>query len=119
MAGVQMIVPAEARYVRAIRLVAASLAADIGFDVDELDDIRVAVDELCTLFRPRGSNGSIELELVTTAGTELVVTGRYRGDGDVVEADWLVAEILAATADDFELPTPASPAFRYIRRHAR
>jgi hypothetical protein len=117
MAGVQMIVPAQARYVRAVRLVAASLAADLGFDVDELDDIRVAVNELCTLFQPSDGDGSIELELATDGDGELLVSGRYQGGGAVAEIDWLVAEILAATADEVVLPTADSPWFRYVRRH--
>jgi anti-sigma regulatory factor (Ser/Thr protein kinase) len=73
-----MIVPAEARYVRAVRLVAASLAADSGFDVEELEDVRVAVDELCALFKPSDDTATIELDFTSTDG-ELQVSGRYLG----------------------------------------
>jgi hypothetical protein len=113
-----MIVPAEARYVRAVRLVAASLAADAGFDVDELDDVRIAVAELCALFSPLDTSAVIELDF-STAGGDLQVSGRYLGPGDVITADWLVSEILTATSDEVVLPTPASPRFNYLRCRAR
>jgi hypothetical protein len=118
MSGVRMTVPAEARYVRAVRLVAASLAADCGFDVDELDDVRVAVDELCALFRPLDQTAAIELDF-TAADGELLVSGRYLGLGEVVHADWLVVEILDATSDEVVLPSAASPTFRYLRCRER
>jgi hypothetical protein len=112
-----MIVPAEARYVRAVRLVAASLAADAGFDVDEVDDVRVAVDELCALFSPLDSSAAIELDFTAVDG-ELRVAGRYQGEGDVLAADWLVTEILTATSDEVVLPSAASPEFHYLRCRA-
>ena len=31
---------------RVVRMVAATLVADDGFDIDEVDDVRMAVDEL-------------------------------------------------------------------------
>ncbi|MCB1003894.1 MAG: hypothetical protein KDB35_06875 [Acidimicrobiales bacterium] len=43
---VRLHLPADSRYLRLLRLVASSMAADLGFPVDELEEVRVAVDEL-------------------------------------------------------------------------
>lgn len=42
---VRLSVPASPRHAATARMVAASLAADAGFDVDEIDDLRLAVNE--------------------------------------------------------------------------
>jgi len=41
--------PASSEHLRVLRLVSSSLAASLGLDVDQLDDLRIAVDELCSL----------------------------------------------------------------------
>lgn len=46
---VQLIVPAEAGSARLARLVAAALAADANFTIDDTEDLRVAVSELVAL----------------------------------------------------------------------
>ena len=115
MSVVMLTVPAEPAYVRAVRLVAASLAADLGFDVERLEDVRVAVDELCSLFLPDTDDGAIELRFLPVDGC-LEVTGRYLGQGRVTRVDPLVSEILDATTDELDVPTEELPAFRFVRR---
>jgi len=44
-----MTLPAKGRYVRVARLVASGLANELGFGVDRLDDVRLAVGEACAL----------------------------------------------------------------------
>lgn len=43
---VYMVVAPDARHLRALRLVAADAGGRAGFDVSEVDDLRIAVDEL-------------------------------------------------------------------------
>jgi hypothetical protein len=40
-------VPADVGHLRTVRLVAADAADRAGFDCDETDDLRIAVDEMC------------------------------------------------------------------------
>ena len=42
---VELRLPAESRHAATARVVAASLAADLGFNVDEIDDLRLGVNE--------------------------------------------------------------------------
>ena len=44
---VELTVPARSEHLRVLRLVTASIAASLEFDVDQLDDLRIAIDELC------------------------------------------------------------------------
>jgi hypothetical protein len=65
------------RYIRVARAVASSLAAARGFDVDEIDDLRIAVDELCNALLALGNGCDITLEFSDDEGEGdcVVVTG--------------------------------------------
>ena len=41
--------PPQPRFIRVARLVAAGLANELGFGVDRLDDVRLAIGEACAL----------------------------------------------------------------------
>jgi hypothetical protein len=44
---VRVVMPAASEYLRVARLVAADAAARAGLDCEEVEDFRIAVDELC------------------------------------------------------------------------
>lgn len=44
----KFIVPGKPEYIGAIRLAVSSLANNIGFDIEAIEDIKVAVSEACT-----------------------------------------------------------------------
>jgi hypothetical protein len=46
---IELVLPADKRLVRVARLVASGVATTAGFDVEEVEDLRIAVDELCHL----------------------------------------------------------------------
>ena len=43
---VTLVVPADRSFVRIVRLVVSSLAADMDFDFEEVEDLRIVTDEL-------------------------------------------------------------------------
>lgn len=101
--SVSIRLPATAQYLRVARLTASSLAADLDFDMDQIDEIKVAVDELGAALL--GSAGEGELELVfDTADDELSVRGRRRAHGDV-ELDPIAVELLEIVTDAYDLHT--------------
>ena len=59
---VHLTIPASSRYLRLARLTAAGLAGDLGYPVDAIEDLRIAVDELCAAII-EDTNPSDELEL--------------------------------------------------------
>jgi serine/threonine-protein kinase RsbW len=46
---VSLTFPAAAEHIRLARLVASGLATQAGFGIDEIEDLRIGVDELCSL----------------------------------------------------------------------
>lgn len=57
---VQLTVPADPAYVSVVRTVTASLAARRDFTIEEIDDLRIAVDEASALLLPHaGPTGSL------------------------------------------------------------
>lgn len=46
---IKLQIPANTVYLKSIRLLAASLASDMGFDIEKVEDIRVVVSEACNM----------------------------------------------------------------------
>ena len=96
--------PARPGYLVVGRLNAAALGAAAGFDVEELDDLRLAVTEAITwLLADEAAGGDVELTLRAADGEVEIIgtrTGRDLGSAGV---DELVEAILGATVDDFQL----------------
>jgi hypothetical protein len=63
---VRLELPSEAEYLRVARLVASGLGAVIGLDVEGVDDVRIAVDELCAALLEVGDGAPIELTFAVT-----------------------------------------------------
>lgn len=101
---VQLCIPLSYEYVRVARLAASGLASRLPFDVDEIDDIRIAVDELAGhLIESGGATGEGELVLEFCVSPEgLEITGRAPAlrEGRVAE---LTRQILSAAVDGYEL----------------
>jgi serine/threonine-protein kinase RsbW len=58
---VEISLPATADLVALARFTAATLAAKADFDVEEIEDLRLAVDELCVMMIRLGGAGRLEL----------------------------------------------------------
>lgn len=99
---------------------AAGVASRVGFTLDEVEDLRIAIDEVCfSLVGVRGRTGTITLRYLLD-GDELAVEGVGRftdglGNEPVVSA--LSDQILAAVVDECELSAGAEgPTFRLVKR---
>ncbi len=100
---VRLSIPADARFLSAARVVAASLGAESGLSVDDLEDLRLGVNELVScLIDAVEDTGRIDLELVSADGS-VIVRGEIHGGGGAAVADELTVRILRAVADDHEL----------------
>jgi serine/threonine-protein kinase RsbW len=55
---VEVRVPADVVYVSTLRLTAAGLAARCELTIDDIEDLRLAVDEACALLLPHATPGS-------------------------------------------------------------
>jgi serine/threonine-protein kinase RsbW len=103
---VEVIVPLQSASLSTLRTMTAALAADAGFSIDEIDDVRLALGEVVTAYLDAGSPGDGDAGNDRAHATFLVgdasltVTVRpERGDARV-EFDELASGILAAVVDD-------------------
>lgn|GEM_PF-224751 len=66
--------PADTRWVRLARLLTSGVAAQAGFDVEEVEDLKIAVDEICaTLIERSGADEPVRLAFRPVDGTVEVV----------------------------------------------
>lgn len=119
---VRVQLPVDSRYIRVARLVAAGLASTAGFDVDAVDDFRIAVDELCAALLEVGeADQSVELTFAVRDG-EVQVDGRTETsgtasfDGDRLD---LSKQILDVACDTYTLSMNGTSALFSARKHAR
>lgn len=102
---VRLELPPSSRYLSAARVVAVSLGADAGLTVDDLDDLRLGVNELVTAMI-EGAQESARITLEFESNDHAVsVAGRIEGTSHGVVPDELTARILTAVADHYELGT--------------
>jgi hypothetical protein len=92
------------RYLRLARLTAAGMAGELGYTSRSVEDVRVAVDELCSAIIDHASAHS-DLELVyrpTSSG--LVVEGSCRSRSErAPELDGLARDLLTRLADEYSI----------------
>jgi serine/threonine-protein kinase RsbW len=99
--AVDVRVPAQVVFVATLRLVAASLAARCELTVDEIEDLRLAVDEACALLLPLATEQSsldahFDLEPGRLTVTAVVHTDRPDADFDRTGFAWTVLTALAS-----------------------
>ena len=103
--AVRLRVPAALEYVRIVRLTGSGVASRLGFDIEEIENLRVALDELASMTIDVASPGELEITFSTT-DTELRIVGRAPvAKGVEVGVEPLTAQILKAVIDDYELRT--------------
>ncbi|HZI36945.1 MAG TPA: hypothetical protein VFF24_01470 [Acidimicrobiia bacterium] len=105
---VRLVVPASPEYLRLVRLTAAGMASRLGFTFDEVEDLRIAVDELC--FHLLGDDDVVPsdeertMDLIYSAGADsITITGRTALSGAVPEQSELSEQILDALVDEHEV----------------
>jgi hypothetical protein len=117
---VRLAVPAMPEFLRLARVTAAGLASRLGFSFDEVEDLRLAIDELCYgLTGSSGRDGTVQVRFLLGADS-LLVEGEGHFLSEVVEPTLseLSEVILAALVDEHELGRgPNGPTFRLLKRH--
>jgi serine/threonine-protein kinase RsbW len=71
--SVELTIPVESDLVVLARLTAATVASRAGFDVEEIEDLRLAVDELCVSIVDGSSAGRLNLTFTSSEGSVEVI----------------------------------------------
>lgn len=102
---VLLTMPAGPEFVRLARITATGLANRLGFDWDEIEDLRLAVDELChAVIGPSGRAGVVSLRYVVEPESLSVEgTGHFDPGGPPPGLGQLAHQILSALVDDHDV----------------
>jgi hypothetical protein len=99
----ELTLPADPRLLRVARVAAASMAAELPFTLQDVEDLRIAVDELAAVaIDGCGPEQSLHLRF-EVEGDELVVHGRVPGAGAAPELHAVAADLLGLVASGHEL----------------
>ena len=120
MGEVRLEVPASPEFFRITRIMVAGVASRVGFTLDEVEDLRIAIDELCFALVGRGGRpGTITLQYaIGDDGLTVRGTGHF---GDGVDSSPVLSplsdQILSAVVDECEVfGGPDGPSFRMVKR---
>jgi hypothetical protein len=102
---VKLEVGGDHRHVRIARLVASGVASLAGFDVESVEDLRIAVDEGCVWLIDHGQGSPVRLVLIPSSnGIEVIGETDYDGRSEATPSV-LVEQILAASCEEHSFET--------------
>jgi hypothetical protein len=116
---VRLVVPPSSDYLRTVRLVAADAAVRAGHDCEEVEDVRIAVDELCHLLMS-STDDFLELRVVATE-ERVIVQGvaRARSGSSARMPNEMSTLILASTTDFYDVGVDAGDVCFTVVKQAR
>lgn len=99
--------PLAHRHASTVRVVAASLAADVGFSVDDIDELRLGVDEAVSIMADVDGTDAARVHLrFVLSDQTITVTVTRSGVAEIItrgHVDELAVRILNAVVDRFEV----------------
>ncbi len=109
---IHLVVPTTPDLLRLVRVVASGLASRLGFKIDAVEDVRLAVDELCwTLVSRVDSTSTLAVRFVILDGAFSVEARLQPGPGADADADGnaltaLSERILSTLVEEYSLLEP-------------
>ena len=99
--------PLSPRHASTVRAVAASVGADVGLSVDQIDDLRLGVNEAISILTDVDVPEGVDARLLVRfdiAANAVEATVRREGIHEPVGAlDVLATRILSAVVDEFDI----------------
>jgi serine/threonine-protein kinase RsbW len=118
---IEVAVPAQPDFIHVVRSVTGAVAASFDLGYDEIDDLRIAIDEACShLLDVKPNAGVLRLAITTEEGRI-----RFLASIEAPDATWpppdahqtLTWQVLAALADDAEFAkTSTGPGIQFTKR---
>lgn len=99
---VELTVPLRTEFAATLRVLVASLGADAGFSIDEIDDFRLGLNEVFVMLAEAhpGSRASTTFRITGSGLAATIRTEPRTGD---IELDELGSNILRSVVDSFEI----------------
>lgn len=111
-------IPGSAEFLRLARLAAADAAARVGMTVDEIEDLRIAVDELCNALSQGESDRKVQLTYRLHSGA-VEVLGACVHDDSTFELTDLAQTIVGAVVDECRVSQEGGERRFRMRKSAR
>jgi hypothetical protein len=119
---IRLAVPARPEFFRLARVAASGVASRLGFSYDDVDDLRLAIDELCfALTGGRGREGCLLTRYAASDDAlEVQATASFTVDGPRPALSELSEAILHALVDEHEVyvDDDGRPSFRLLKRRS-
>jgi serine/threonine-protein kinase RsbW len=101
--AVEIRLPADSAYLSVLRTATAGLAARLDFTLDEIEDLRIAVDEACAMLLPQALESSqLICRFTLTSETIEVKVTIPTADGELPATNTFSWTVLAALAGDVD-----------------
>ena len=104
---IELTFPADPSFLRIVRLVVSSLAADLDFDIEKVEDLRIASDELVSAMVAASAPAAPVRIVLTSDGGGLSLRGTCTApddpDGRAFELDPLAYQIVSGIVDSFRI----------------
>ena len=100
---IKLSLPALPEYARLARLAVASLATNVGFTYDEVEDLRIAVDEACAMLLAQAVPGAeLECTFELTGDAIAVSVTVPTLEGELPARDTFAWTVLSALAGEVD-----------------
>ncbi|MDF2675756.1 MAG: rsbW [Bacillota bacterium] len=105
---VKLEIPKKSEYISTIRLTTSALSNIIGFNIDDIEDIKVIISEICTFFisNIKLNEKPLLFEFISEVNS-LNVTVTDLNDGEITEENKKNSEmcilIIESLADDYNI----------------
>lgn len=117
--SVAVTLPASAAYLRHVRVLTATVADDLGFDVEAIEALRVAIDELCALAMSDVEDAATLTLTIDASADALVLSGRCGPVTGDPEIDPIAEQLLKAGATSYELRRDGTECLLALRADRR
>lgn len=97
---VEITLPRRHEFASPLRVLAAATGADVGFSVDDIDDVRLALSEVFTLLVEMDGDEPCQARFDIAPGQLTISLGRGNPD-DTIQLDALASTILSSVVDEF------------------
>ncbi len=94
--------PARSDYLLAVRLAVSAVAERVGFDIEDIEDLKVASAEACTLLLSAGAR-QIDITLTVQGGLEILFEAQGSTKEISEDSDGLSQYLLNALVDTCEI----------------
>ncbi len=113
---IELHLPADPNLLRVARVAVAAVAAALPFTLDDIEDLRIAVDELgARAIEDLEPDATLELS-ISASDDGVTVAGRVPGAGPLPPLHPVAADLLAMARIDLDPEVAGDRAFRFTKR---